>query len=111
MVLIIAGIMRVLDAIWAFGYHGAIPNNLKDALLGHSLKTYGWIWLFTGATLIVAGGLVLGPSERRPRTRVPERRRTSMRTSTPIPNGCAHCAPRARVHRAYARARHPRPRR
>ena len=25
-VLIIAGIMRVLDAVWAFGYHGAIPQ-------------------------------------------------------------------------------------
>jgi len=34
-VLIIAGIMRVIDAIWAFGYHGAIPDDLKDAILGH----------------------------------------------------------------------------
>jgi uncharacterized membrane protein HdeD (DUF308 family) len=63
-VLIIAGIMRVIDAIWAFGYHGAIPNNLKDAILGHSLKTYGWIWLIAGVILIVAGVLVLGPGDR-----------------------------------------------
>jgi hypothetical protein len=63
-VLIIAGIMRVLDAIWAFRYHGAIPNGLKDALLGHSLKTYGWIWLIAGVILIVAGALLLGPSDR-----------------------------------------------
>jgi hypothetical protein len=63
-VLIIAGIMRVLDAVWAFGYHGAIPNGLKDAILGHSLKTYGWVWLITGVILIAAGVLVLGPSER-----------------------------------------------
>ena len=61
--LIIAGIMRVIDAIWAFGYHGAIPDNLQGALLGHSLATYGWIWLIIGIILIVAGALVLGPSD------------------------------------------------
>ncbi len=37
-VLIIAGIMRVIDAIWAFGYHGAIPDDLKDAILGHTSR-------------------------------------------------------------------------
>ena len=62
-VLIIAGTMRVIDAIWAFGYHGAIPDNLQGALLGHSLATYGWIWLIIGVILIVAGALVLGPSD------------------------------------------------
>ena len=64
-VLITAGIMRVIDAIWAFGYHGAIPDNLQGALLGHSLATYGWIWLIIGVILIVAGALVLGPSDQR----------------------------------------------
>jgi hypothetical protein len=63
-VLIIAGIMRVIDAIWAFGYHGAIPDELQGAVLGHSLKTYGWIWLIIGVVLIVAGALVLGPGDR-----------------------------------------------
>ena len=63
-VLIIAGIMRVIDAIWAFQYHGAIPGNLQGAVLGHSLETYGWIWLFAGLILIVAGILILGPSDR-----------------------------------------------
>lgn len=63
-VLILAGIMRVIDAIWAFGYHGTIPNNLQGALLGHSLKTYGWVWLVTGVILIAAGILVMGPSDK-----------------------------------------------
>jgi hypothetical protein len=63
-VLIVAGIMRVIDAIWAFGYHGTIPYNLQGALLGHSLKTYGWIWLIIGVILIIAGAAVLGPSGR-----------------------------------------------
>jgi hypothetical protein len=63
-VLVLAGIMRVIDAIWAFGYHGAIPDGLQGALLGHSLATYGWVWLITGVILIAAGILVLGPSDR-----------------------------------------------
>jgi uncharacterized membrane protein HdeD (DUF308 family) len=62
-VLIIAGVMRVIDAIWAFGYHGPAPDGLRGALLGHSLTTYGWIWLITGVILIAAGALVLGPSD------------------------------------------------
>jgi hypothetical protein len=62
-VLIVAGIMRVIDAIWAFGYHGAVPDGLQGALLGHSLRTYGWLWLVTGIILIVAGALVMGPSD------------------------------------------------
>lgn len=62
-VLIIAGIMRVIDSIWAFGYHGALPDGLNGALLGHSLATYGWIWLVTGVILIIAGGLLFGPSD------------------------------------------------
>ncbi len=36
----------------------------KDATLGHSLTAYGWLWLITGAILIAAGVLVLGPSQR-----------------------------------------------
>jgi hypothetical protein len=63
-VLVLAGIMRVIDAIWAFGYHGAIPDDLQGALLGHSLSTYGWLWLIAGVILIAAGILVLGPSGR-----------------------------------------------
>ena len=63
-VLVITGIMRVIDAIWAFGYNGTLPDGLHGALLGHSLSTYGWIWLITGVILIAAGALVLGPSDR-----------------------------------------------
>ncbi len=63
MVLIIAGIPRVIDAIWAFSYHGALPDGLQGAL-GHSLQTYGWIWLIIGVILIAAGALLFGPSDR-----------------------------------------------
>jgi hypothetical protein len=63
-VLIIAGIMRVIDGIWALGYNGAIPDGLRGALLGHSLRAYGWLWLIVGIILIAAGALLLGPSDR-----------------------------------------------
>ena len=47
-VLGVAGIMRIFDAIWAFRYHGVVPQNLEDALFGTSLKTYGWVYLIVG---------------------------------------------------------------
>jgi hypothetical protein len=60
-VLGIAGVMRIFDSIWAFSYHGAVPNNLENALFGHSLKTYGWVYLIVGIVLILcAGGVVAG---------------------------------------------------
>jgi len=40
-VLAVAGIMRIFDAIWAFGYHRVLPGNLEAAIFGHSLETYG----------------------------------------------------------------------
>ena len=60
-VLILAGIMRIFDAIWAFRYNGTVVDNLHDALFGHSLTTYGWIWLIVGIILLVAGFALLGP--------------------------------------------------
>ena len=60
-VLGIAGIMRIFDAIWAFSYHGALPSDLENALFGHSLKTYGWVYLVVGIVLILcAGGVIVG---------------------------------------------------
>jgi len=61
--LITAGIMRVFDAIWAFNYHGVLPENLEDAIFGHSLKTYGWIYLVVAVVLVVCGGLLFGRSQ------------------------------------------------
>jgi hypothetical protein len=62
-VLITAGIMRVFDAIWAFRYHGTLPQNLEDAVFGHSLKTYGWVYLVVAAILVLAGFFVLQGSQ------------------------------------------------
>ncbi|HTT88875.1 MAG TPA: hypothetical protein VMF65_04915 [Acidimicrobiales bacterium] len=54
-VLGIAGIMRFFDAIWAWSYHGALPSNLQAAIFGHSLNTYGWVWLGVAIVLVVTG--------------------------------------------------------
>ena len=62
-VLGVAGIMRIFDAIWAFRYHGALPQHLEDALFGTSLTTYGWLWLIVGIVLILCGLAVMGRSQ------------------------------------------------
>lgn len=59
----LAGVMRIIDAIWAFGYHGALPDGLKDGVLGSDLKTYGWTWLIIGALLLLSSFLVMMQSQ------------------------------------------------
>jgi hypothetical protein len=61
--LMIAGVMRFFDAIWAFRYSGAVPDNLQNALLGHSLTTYGWVWLVISIILFVSGLAVMVRSQ------------------------------------------------
>ena len=57
----VAGFMRIFDAIWAFRYNGALPENLEAALFGRSLSTYGWIYLVVAAILLFAAlGVVSG---------------------------------------------------
>ena len=62
-VLICAGIMRILDAIWAWRYDGVLPAEFQDAVLGHDLDTYGWLWLIVGIVLILAGLAVMQRSQ------------------------------------------------
>jgi Ca2+/Na+ antiporter len=62
-VLGVAGIMRVVDAIWAFRYHGVLPQNFEDAIFGHSLKTYGWVYLVVAVVLILCAFRVMARSQ------------------------------------------------
>ena len=62
-VLGLAGAMRIIDAIWAFGYGASLPDNLEDGILGSNLKTYAWTWLVVGIILLVASFLVLVRSQ------------------------------------------------
>jgi hypothetical protein len=59
----LAGIMRIFDSIWAFSYNGALPENLKDGVLGDNLTTYAWTWLIVGCVLIVSSVLLLTRSQ------------------------------------------------
>jgi hypothetical protein len=62
-VLFVAGIMRVFDAIWAFRYHGVLPENFQAAIFGHSLKTYGWVYLAVAVVLILCAFAVMSGSQ------------------------------------------------
>jgi hypothetical protein len=59
----LAGIMRIIDGIWALTYEGAVPNRLEDAVLGHSLDTYGWVWIVVGVVLIIASFGIIARSQ------------------------------------------------
>jgi hypothetical protein len=59
----LAGIMRIIDAIWAFSYNGALPDNLKDGVIGSELTNYAWLWLIVGIVLLVSSGFVLVRSQ------------------------------------------------
>jgi len=61
--LTVGGIMRIFDAIWAFRYHGAVPQNLANAIFGHSLKTYGWVYLVVAALLLLCAFLLFQGSQ------------------------------------------------
>ena len=59
----LAGLMRVVDSIWAFRYKGAVPSGLQDGVLGDSLKNYAWLWLIVGIVLILSSFMLLSGSE------------------------------------------------
>jgi hypothetical protein len=61
--LLVAGVMRIFDSIWAFRYHGVLPSNLEAAIFGHSLKTYAWVYLVVAIILILAGFGVMVQSQ------------------------------------------------
>jgi len=62
-VLGIAGLMRIFDAIWAFTYKGPLPDGLQGALFGHTLSTYGWIYIGEAVILILCAAGVLARSQ------------------------------------------------
>jgi hypothetical protein len=62
-ILIIGAIMRFFDALWAFRYHGALPDNLENAIFGRSLATYGWIYIIVAVILFMSGVAVMVRSQ------------------------------------------------
>lgn len=62
-VLGLAGIMRIFDGIWALRYDGALPDGLRDAVLGHDVDTYGWLWIAVGVLLILVSFGIIARSQ------------------------------------------------
>jgi hypothetical protein len=59
----IAGVLRIFDAIWAFNYRGVLPDGLRGAVFGHSLTTYGWVYVVEAVILIAGAAAVLAGSQ------------------------------------------------
>jgi hypothetical protein len=62
-ILIMGGIMRVIDAFWAFDKDDELDQRLQVLLFDDDLTAYGWLWLIVGVLLIVAGFGALSGSE------------------------------------------------
>jgi hypothetical protein len=57
--LVIMGIFRILDAIWAFKYDDEIPGGIQTIIFDQNLAAWGWIWLLLGILMIVGGYAVV----------------------------------------------------
>jgi hypothetical protein len=62
-ILAVTGVMRILDAIWAFKYDDDIPEGVQTIIFEDDLAAWGWVWLILGVLLIVAAVGVVGGSE------------------------------------------------
>ncbi|HEX8803631.1 MAG TPA: hypothetical protein VF743_05545, partial [Acidimicrobiales bacterium] len=58
-IMVTAGVMRVLDALWAFDKDDEVSERLQVVIFDDNLAAYGWLWLIVGVLLIVAGFAVL----------------------------------------------------
>ena len=52
-VLAVAGVMRILDGIWAIRTDERVPV-LKDQFLGDQLNRYGWLYILVGIVLLLS---------------------------------------------------------
>ena len=57
--LVIGGIFKILDAIWAFKYDDELAGDVRTIVFDQDLTAWGWIWLLLGILLIVAGFAVV----------------------------------------------------
>jgi hypothetical protein len=49
--LMLTGILRFFDALWAF----VLPTKVKDAVISQSVTTHGWIYLVVAIVLFCSG--------------------------------------------------------
>lgn len=63
-ILVTSGVMRLVEAWWAFTRTDETGHDLRAPWFGDDLTAYGWLWLVTGVLLIGAGFGVISGSER-----------------------------------------------
>jgi hypothetical protein len=61
--LIVSGIFKVLDALWAFKYDDEVSEQVQTIVFERDLSSWGVVWLVVGIVLILAGAAVITGAE------------------------------------------------
>jgi len=57
--LVVSGVFKIFDALWAFKYHDQINKDVQTIVFQRDLNSWGWVWLVVGIILILAGFAVV----------------------------------------------------
>jgi hypothetical protein len=61
--LIVSGIFKILDALWAFKYDDEVSEQVQTIVFERDLSSWGVVWLVVGVVLILAGAAVITGAE------------------------------------------------
>ena len=61
--LVVSGIFKILDSLWAFKYDDDVSDEVQTVLFENDLASWGWVWLGVGIILILAGFAVVSGSQ------------------------------------------------
>ena len=61
--LVVAGVFKILDALWAFKYDDDIAEEVQTVLFERDPAAWGWLWLAVGTLLILAGFAVVSGAQ------------------------------------------------
>jgi len=61
--LVVSGVFKILDALWAFKYDDDVSDEVQTVLFENDLASWGWVWLVVGIILILAGFAVVSGSQ------------------------------------------------
>jgi hypothetical protein len=62
-VLVVSGVFKILDALWAFKYDDEVSEEVQTVLFENDLESWGWVWLGVGIVLVLAGFAVVTGAE------------------------------------------------
>ncbi|HET6684908.1 MAG TPA: hypothetical protein VFH02_00135 [Jiangellaceae bacterium] len=61
--LVVSGVFKILDALWAFKYDDDVSEEVQTVLFEHDLASWGWLWLGVGIVLVLAGFAVVSGAQ------------------------------------------------